>query len=176
MKLKKIFAMALILAAANLNAAFVNDPAPDFTLNNLEGKPVSLTDFKGRVVLINFWASWCPPCKKEFPELHALAQEMAGKPFSLVAINLDKSQNRVEKFLEKFQPVSKTMTILLDPDQKTVAAYVARSMPSSFIIDASGTIRYVHFGFSDQDPPKWRKEINDLLSSVPSTIKNNGKK
>ncbi|MCG3204686.1 MAG: Thiol-disulfide oxidoreductase ResA [Elusimicrobia bacterium] len=162
---KKIFLCALALNFGGFSqAAFINDPAPAFALKSMDGKEVKLSDFDGMVVLVNFWASWCPPCKKEFPELNELANEYKGQGAKVVGINLDKSVSRVEKFLEKVGSKPDAMIILLDPDSKVVANYVARSMPSSFIVDKNGVIRYVHFGFNDKDPLKWRSEINGLLA------------
>lgn len=154
--------MLLTLAAAS-HAAFINDPAPAFSLTALDGKTVALADLKGDVVFVNFWASWCPPCKKEFPEINELANEYKGHRVTVVAINLDKARERVEKFLEKMKVTPAALRILMDPDGKVVSSYVARSMPSSFIIDQNGVIRFVHFGYSDKDPMKWRQEINSLL-------------
>jgi thiol-disulfide isomerase/thioredoxin len=160
-----ISVITLIVCASSIQAAFINESAPFFTLPSLEGKTMSLSDQNGKIVFVNFWASWCPPCKKEFPELNELASEYKGQNFVLLAINLDKSVDRVQKFLEKNQ-VKPALAILLDPDAKVVADYVARSMPSSFIIDRDGKIRFVHFGYSDKDPVKWRTEIDSLLNEV----------
>ena len=165
MKTKIALGFCLMLMGATARAAFINDPAPGFTLKDMDGRDVSLAEFKGKdVVLVNFWASWCPPCKQEFPELAELANEYKGHGARVLAINLDKSADRVEKFLEKMRVKPGAMGILLDPKSEVVAKYVARSMPSSFIIDRNGAIRYVHFGFSDKDPVKWRQEINALLA------------
>ncbi|MFN0118075.1 MAG: peroxiredoxin family protein [Elusimicrobiota bacterium] len=165
MKRKIIFGLTILALSAVLNAAFVNDPAPQFSLKDMNGKDVSLKDFQGKdVVLVNFWASWCPPCKEEFPELSELANEYKGHGLQVLAINLDKSQDRVKKFLEKMKINPGAMTILLDPKSEVVANYVARSMPSSFIIDKTGVIRFVHFGFNEKDPVKWREEIDQLLA------------
>ncbi|OVE78152.1 hypothetical protein BVX98_01040 [bacterium F11] len=165
--MKKIKALLIALAPLVLisvsQAAFINDPAPPFSLENLKGEEVSLKKFEDKVVFINFWASWCPPCKKEFPELNQLAEEYKDKEFKLLAINLDKKQSRVEKYLKKIGIESPDMEILLDPKSEVVASYVARSMPSSFIVDKKGVIRYVHFGYSEKDPTQWREELNSLL-------------
>jgi thiol-disulfide isomerase/thioredoxin len=166
MNKKIILGLSVFLFVAISKAAFVNDSAPPFTLVGLDGKSVELKSFHGDVVLVNFWASWCPPCKQEFPELNELANEYKNQPFHLLAVNLDKSPDRVLKFLDKNQVKTTALTILLDPDAKVVAQYVARSMPSSFIIDKTGTIRFVHFGFSDKDPVKWRTEIDSLLAEI----------
>lgn len=165
MKFKKILFVGLFLMGGTSfsTAAFIGDPAPEFSLPSLNKTQVSLGDFKGDVVFVNFWASWCPPCKQEFPELNKLADEYKDKKFKMLAINLDKSQARVEKYLKSIGVEKFNMEILLDPDSKVVASYVARSMPSSFVIDKNGTIKFVHFGFNKKDPPKWREELDSLL-------------
>lgn len=165
MKAKILCSLLILAAAAGAHAAFVNDPAPSFSLKAMDGKDIRLEDFRGEVVLVNFWASWCPPCKQEFPELNELANEYKGEKVKVLGINLDKSQERVEKYLEKIKIKPSSMIILLDPEAKVVANYVARSMPSSFIVDQQGVIRFVHFGFSESDPVKWRKEIESLRSA-----------
>src|SRR5262245_53679312 len=129
--------LALVLTGVS-QAAFIGDPAPDFSLPDLTGKEVALKNFQGTdVVFVNFWASWCPPCKQEFPELNELANEYKGHRLQVLAINLDKSPDRVEKFLEKIKIKPGALTILQDPKSTVVANYVARSMPSSFIVDKS---------------------------------------
>ncbi len=167
MKRKIILSLSAIFLSAVLQAAFVNDPAPLFSLKDLSGKEIALKNFQGKdIVFVNFWASWCPPCKQEFPELNELANEYKGHGLQVLAINLDKSQERVEKFLEKMKIKPDALTILLDPKSEVVSSYVARSMPSSFIVDKKGIIRFVHFGYSDKDPVKWRQEIDQLLTEV----------
>lgn len=156
----------LLIGGSAAKAAFINDPAPEFTLNTLEGKKTSLSDYKGELVFINFWASWCPPCKQEFPEINELANEYKGQGLHVLAINLDKSPDRVEKYLEKIKVNPDALVILSDPDAKVVADYVARSMPSSFIVDGKGIIRFVHFGYGPKDPIKWREEIESLRATV----------
>lgn len=161
---KKLLLVLSFFALTTAQAVFVNDTAPAFTLSDLSGKSRSLADFKGQVVFLNFWASWCPPCKQEFPELNELANEYKDQKMKVVAINLDKSADRVTAFLERAQVKASSIVILQDPAAKVVANYVARSMPSSFIIDGQGKIRFVHFGYSAKDPAKWRTEVNQLLS------------
>ncbi len=96
-------------------------------------------------------------------ELNELANEYKDNGVHVLAVNLDKSPDRVTAFMEKIGVSPKALLILRDPDAKVVAAYVARSMPTSFIIDKSGVIRFVHFGYSDKDPLKWRQEIDELI-------------
>ena len=166
MKLKNLMMGVCLSLVSVAQAAFVNDPAPDFALKDMSGVERKLSDYKGEVVLVNFWASWCPPCKKEFPELAELANEYKDHKFRVLAINLDKSQEQVAKFLAKTAVKPGALIILLDPAARVVANYVARSMPSSFIVDSKGIIRFVHFGYGEKDPAKWRTEIDQLLAEL----------
>ncbi len=143
---------------------WINDKAPDFTLTDLHGRQVSLGSLKGKVVFINFWANWCPPCKKEFPELNKLAKRYNDSDMVILALNEDKKRDNVDEFLGKLpEPLSNKMIVLLDPQSTVVSSYGARAMPTSFIIDKEETIRYTHFGFSETDPGKWVTEVDSLL-------------
>ncbi len=166
----------VFLSGAPVRAAFINDSAPAFTLKDLSGEDRSLKDFAGQVVFINFWASWCPPCKKEFPEINELANEYKDHNVRVLAIILDKSLERVAGFLEKMNVDPGAVIILQDPSAKVVANYVARSMPTSFVVDHKGIIRFVHFGYDDKDPAKWRAEIDALLPEIPNNVKKTGGK
>ncbi len=163
--------MKIILAAAVLSvctvaqAASINKPAPAFTLKDINGADVSLADSKGKeIVFVNFWATWCPPCNQEFPQLSDLADEYKAKGVRVLAINIDKKRDVVDKFLAKLKSKPDAMKILLDPGSTVVAAYDIEAMPSSFIIDKKGDIRFSHLGYTEKDPQKWRGEINGLLS------------
>jgi peroxiredoxin len=151
-------------------AAWLNDKAPDFTLTDMTGKPVSLGRLRGRVVFINFWASWCPPCKKETPQLNELAERYKTSDLTVLAVNIDKTRGKAEEFLERIGLLhSNRLTILLDPQSTVVSSYGARAMPTSFLIDREGTIRYVHLGFNESDSAIWIKEVESLFKpELPS--------
>lgn len=144
-------------------AVSLNDKASDFTLQDTKGNKTALADLKGRVVYMNFWASWCPPCKEEFPELNKLAEKYKDSDFIILAVNVDKVKSNMDDFLSKMPLPSKNMIILVDPKAAVVSSYNARAMPTSFIVDKEGVIRYMHLGFNEKDPEKWVKEIESLL-------------
>jgi thiol-disulfide isomerase/thioredoxin len=156
--------LLLCLAAPSmaLAAAKVGDRAADFTLPALDGSKVKLSDLKGSVVVIDFWASWCVPCKKELPALDALARRYADekKPVVILAINIDKERANAEKLLASTKVGA--VKILLDPDGKVAGAYDVPTMPSSFVIDAKGIVRNVHAGFVPGDEKKIAEEIEAL--------------
>ena len=163
-KIRKILlALAPLIFGSFLHAASINNNAPAFSLNNLKGEEVALSQFEGKVVFVNFWATWCPPCKIEFPELNQLAEDFQGKDFHLLAVNIDDDRRKVEKYLKKMKMESPAMEILLDPESEVVESYNAEAMPSTFVMDQKGIIRYIHVGFAPEDPATWREELNSLL-------------
>jgi thiol-disulfide isomerase/thioredoxin len=153
----------VVLWISSAPAATINDHAPLFKLNTLDGKPASLGDFRGKVVYINFWASWCGPCEKEFPELINLAEKYKEEKFVLLAITLDLQKSDAQGFLENQSPRSSNVVILWDPEMALMPSYGFRSLPMSYILDKEGVIRHIHFGYRESDPLKWPGEIDSLL-------------
>ncbi len=128
------------------------------------GEPAqSLESYRDNVVLVNFWASWCAPCQNELPELNALAKEFSGKKVRVVAINVDKKKADGQKALERLGLKRAALEVEWDTASKTVSAWDIQAMPSSFIVDRKGIIRFVHTGFHANDPATWRSEIAALL-------------
>jgi thiol-disulfide isomerase/thioredoxin len=151
-----------ILATTFLYAAKLNQPAPKFSLPNARKQIRSLSGYRGKVVFINFWASWCAPCQEELPELSRLAADYRGKKVVIVAINVDQDRNAAKKLIAKLGLTTSPIDILWDTKSKVVSVYDIETMPSSFILDARGVIRFTHSGFHSQDPVLWRKEIESL--------------
>jgi len=125
--------------------------APDFSLQDLSGKTVKLSDLRGMVVLLNFWATWCPPCREEVPSLSRLNAVMPGKGFRMVTVSIDNGgSNDVESF---FRMTGYRLPTLLDPDSTVGKMYGITGVPETFIIDAHGVIRKKVVGpFSWDDP------------------------
>ncbi len=124
-------------------AAHTNFRAPAFTLGALDGTMVSLNDLRGRVVLVNFWATWCVPCRSEMPAIEAAYQEHASQDFSVLAINVGEDAGTVKPFVDEFHL---TFPILLDPDQTVVQQYQIQALPTSLFIDREGVIRATSLG------------------------------
>lgn len=118
----------------------VGAPAPDFTLQDLRGANVSLGDLRGQVVLLNFWATWCGPCRVEMP---AIQERYNGGGFAVLAVNFDENPAQVRNFANEF---GLSLPILLDPDGKVQELYRVRGYPSTYFIDAQGQIRFIHLG------------------------------
>jgi thiol-disulfide isomerase/thioredoxin len=151
------------LAGFALAAGKVGGRAPDFTLKTLAGKEVSLSSLRGKVVLVDFWASWCKPCKKELPELDKLAKayKAAGAKVEIIAINIDSERGNADKFLKGAKVGS--LTVLLDPGGTSAELYRPGTMPTSYVVDAKGIVRHVNEGYSAGDEEKYKKQIDALL-------------
>lgn len=121
----------------------VNQPAPDLTLLDLDGKEVSLTDFKGEVILVNNWATWCPPCRLEMPEFRVYFENHQDQGFQVVAIEAGQPENEVRTFVEQLKL---DFVILLDPENKSLVTFQNSSLPNSFVIDRKGNLRLAWLG------------------------------
>jgi peroxiredoxin len=133
--------------------------APAFQLMSSSGKPLSLADLKGQVVLINFWASWCGPCRQEMPILNQLFKSYQPAGFTLIGVNVEPSATDANRFL-KGTPVS--FPILYDPHSQVSQLYQVTGMPSTVILDRNGTIRYVHHGYQPGDENEYLNQIRLL--------------
>ena len=157
---KKIMLPVLLAGIVSTASAAlkVGDTLPDLASFNLEGKlPDSL---KGKVVIVDFWASWCLPCAKSFPVLDEL-QKKYGDRLVILAVNVDEKKTNMDKFLEK-HPVS--FTVVRDAGQKLVAVAEPATMPTSFLLDGEGKVRFLHNGFHGEDTRKeYVTEIESLL-------------
>ena len=135
-------------------------PAPNVTLQSADGSAVNLTTYKGKVVLVDFWASWCVSCKTSFPALDALYREYEPRGLAVLAINLDERRGDAETFLSDHPHV---LTVLFDPPGASPVAFGVKGMPSSFVIDKAGNIRFTHMGYSANVDESYRREIVQLL-------------
>jgi thiol-disulfide isomerase/thioredoxin len=151
----------MIGVVSDARAAAVGERAPSFSLPSLGGGSVSLSSLRGKVVFIDFWASWCEPCKKEMPILERLYQRYKGKGVELIAINIDKDRANAARFLSG---VRTSFPTLLDPSSGVAGQYDPPKMPSSYVVDKRGLIRYVNSGFEPGDEAKFARELDDLLS------------
>lgn len=121
--------------------------APELELQDLNGQAVSLADLRGQVVLVNNWATWCPPCKAEMPELEAYFREHQAEGFTLVAVNAGDPQSDVAQFVEDYRL---SFQVWLDPYSKAIRAFQNNSLPSSYIIDRAGSLRLAWSGAINQ--------------------------
>ncbi len=158
-------AVVLVGYGAAAQAVSVGEAAAPFALKDASGRRVALADYKGRTVLLNFWATWCAPCRQELPLLNELQKNNPDK-VAVLAVNIDNRSNNVEKFL-RGRPLP-DLTVLYDPEGSVADRYRPRAMPASFLIDAEGVVRFVHYGFNEaKDPARWAQEIELLSGSRP---------
>jgi thiol-disulfide isomerase/thioredoxin len=129
-------------------APYQGGATPPLVLKDLAGKTHKLEDYRGRVVLINFWASWCPPCRAEMPSMQRLKEKMAGKPFTILAVDMGEEADVVTAYI---QTLKTDFAILLDSDGKTLKSWKVFAFPTSFVLDAEGNIRYSLFGATEWD-------------------------
>jgi thiol-disulfide isomerase/thioredoxin len=157
-----IAALAALLVASAWPAAATDGaaPAPAFSLASRAGGEVSLADLKGQVVMINFWASWCGPCRQEFPALDQIYAKYKPMGFTLVAINVETEKADAERFLGA-TPVS--FPILFDPDNKVSGSYGVSAMPTTVLVDRQGRVRWQHRAYKPGDEAKYIEQIRAVL-------------
>ena len=153
-----ILALIGILLNSSL-AADGDDSAPDFTLPGDNGQAVSLSDLRGQVVMINFWASWCGPCRQEMPLLEQIHQRYESLGFTLLGVNVEENSSDAKAFLQD-RPVS--FPILFDPDNGVSKLYDVVAMPSTVLIDRQGNVRYLHHGFK----PGYENDYQDQVRAL----------
>lgn len=156
-----ITAVLALFISVSAYAKDLSGPAPDFTLTNLKGEKVSLSSLKGKVVMINFWASWCGPCRQEMPLLEGIAKQYSKAGFELLGINLDEETSDAKAFL-KGSPV--TFPILLNPTMSVAELYKNTAMPSSYFIDKKGNLAHLHQGYRKGEEANYHKQIKKLLA------------
>jgi len=155
-----ILAIALLTSARGAAGDTAPRPAPAFTLPTLAGT-VSLDSLRGRPVYVDFWASWCGPCRKSFPWMNDLQKRFGPRGLVVVAINLDKDRRPAEAFLREMSPA---FTVAFDPAGRTAEAYGVPAMPSSFLVDAAGRIVATHAGFDSRKTAEIETRIQEVLT------------
>ena len=137
--------------------------APGFTLNDMDGESYALHDFRGKVVLINFWATWCPPCRKEMPALEALYKKLGDESFAVLAVNQWEDPDHVFAYTGELN-VFPTFPILFDPESAISEKYRVKGLPTSFLIDKKGRLAYRAIGGRDFDHAEVEQLIRELLA------------
>ena len=137
--------------------------APSLALQDLDGRAHRLEDYRGKVVLVNFWATWCDPCREEMPSLNKLRAALDGRPFAILAVNLAESEARIRRFMER---VPLDFPVLLDRNTAAAKAWQARILPASFVVGPDGRIRYSALGEVDWTEEQVRTAILDMLPAA----------
>lgn len=138
------------------------DRAPEFSLPTLDGAPVSLSAYRGKVVMVHFWATWCPPCVEELPTLERLYRAFFGRDFEVLAVSVDEGgTGAVRQFLQKNRFV---LPVLLNPDQSVSRAYGTFKFPESYLVDREGIVRRKIIGAADWTSPDAVQVVQELLA------------
>ncbi len=154
--------ITLILVMFTIAPGWAADPAIPFTGTDLKtGETISLGDYRGKVVLVDFWASWCPPCLESLPAYERIRRELGPDVFEVIAINVDEKTEDGLRFLED-RPVS--YPVLADPNGEIGKPYNVRSLPRAFLIDQEGATVKIYKRFRNGDEERMKEEIKALLN------------
>ena len=137
-------------------------PAPALKLPDLEGKAHDLAGLKGKVVLVNFWATWCPPCRREMPSMERLQQALAGEPFVVLAVDVGEDADTIESFTSQLDAVP-TFPILLDTTSRAMQAWQVAGLPTTYLVDKQGRVVASPIGGREFDHPDMVEAIRKLL-------------
>ncbi len=155
-----MLAVTAAYADTQLLSPIPNKPmAPDFTLKDLDGRSHRLSDYRGQAVVLNFWATWCPPCRREMPSMERAWQRLQKKGAVILAVDVGEDLDTVYTFLADI-PVS--FPLLLDEDAEIVSRFPIRGLPTTYVVDPSGHLVYQAVGGRDWDDPEVLKTILDL--------------
>ena len=139
-------------------------PAPELKAQDLMGATRPMAAYRGKVVLLNFWASWCPPCLREMPSMERLRVKMTGRPLAIVPLDSAETPEEVNAYLSKMKL---GFPILLDPDGSNTRRWKVFALPTTFLLDAQGRVRYVLTGPTEWDEGEALKVIESLLAELP---------
>lgn len=157
--MKKMFLGSLVVASLFFSTIASAAPAPSTTWTT-NGGELSLEQLRGKVVYLDFWASWCAPCRQSFPWMNAMQAQYAGQGLEIVAVNVDKERELVKQFLAKYPA---QFTVAYDPTGESAVLFKVKGMPSSYLIDRTGEIRFTHLGFREDDRATLEGRIQQIL-------------
>jgi len=152
--------ICLIAWSASTGSASTSVAAPNFTLKSLAGKNIKLSELTGNVVLVNFWASWCGPCRQEMPLLNAIHNKYEPLGFTVLGVNVEEQVENARSFIHD-RPVD--FPILLDSNNQISQLYNVLAMPTTVVIDRDGNIRFIHQGYQSGDEAKYHNMIKKLV-------------
>ncbi len=156
---KNLAVMGIALSALFSISAFAEE-APDFTLPANSGENLRLAELRGNVVMLNFWASWCGPCRQEMPLLDAMSQRYSAAGFTLLGIDVEEDNTDALKIIKDLKI---SYPILFDTENKVSKLYSVETMPTTVMVDKKGQIRYVNHGYKPGDENKYRDQIRELI-------------
>ena len=156
----KTVSLAMALAAGQSHADIRQGAAPDFTLNSNSGQNLRLSEYRGEVVMINFWASWCGPCRQEMPLLDELYTQYQPMGFTILGVNVEEDSSKAEALLNEI-PVN--FPVLFDTQSKVSKLYDVVAMPSTILVDRDGNIRYLHHGYKPGYEEAYQEQVRTLI-------------
>ena len=152
--------VALVFSTGSFASNKSKGKAPDFTLKSYSGVNVKLSELRGDVILLNFWASWCGPCRQEMPLLNDLHKKYKKLGFSVVGVNVEENSRKAKQIVKD---VGIKFPILFDTENKVSGLYDVSAMPSTVLIDRSGNMRYLHKGYKPGDMSAYKKWVKKLI-------------
>jgi len=158
--LAKLLPLVFLAVASHASAVAIGDPAPPLSLPDAKGATVSLASLKGKVVYVDFWASWCAPCRRSFPWMGEMQQKYGPKGFVVLAVNVDKKRSDADRFLAV---TPGAFTIVFDPTGATPTAWDVKGMPTSFVVDRQGRVVNIDAGFRDDMKPALEAKLQAVL-------------
>jgi peroxiredoxin len=158
---RRLLALAALAAAGIAQASVApRAPAPDFTLRQIDGPNLRLGEQRGRVVMVNFWATWCGPCRVELPQLARLHEKYAAAGFLMLGVNIDDDPAQARSLAAR---LGLKFPVLLDTDKKVVGAYDLNAMPASVLIDRDGRVRQLYRGYREGAEVQYEQQLRELL-------------
>jgi peroxiredoxin len=153
-------AAVVVMATSAVSAGLKPSSAPDFTLKSYTGENLRLSEYRGDVVLINFWASWCGPCRQEMPALSELHDKYHALGFTVLGVNVESDSGKARKLLQEL-PVS--FPVVFDDDSVVSKQYDVVAMPSTVLVDRDGNMRYLHKGYKPGLEDVYQQQVRDLI-------------
>lgn len=161
--LSKIFILvfAISLFSSTVGAVEPGQLSPDFTLRSNSNGVVKLSQYRGKIVLLDFWASWCEPCKESLPWMHSLQEKLGAEKFQVIAVSVDSEMTAADALLKA---TGVDLLVAYDPEGSVPAMYQLDAMPTSFLIDAQGKVVEIYHGYHRRDARKVEERVRQLLN------------
>ena len=161
LNLSRIFLLLCAFAPFAAQATSeISGPAPDFTLKSRSGENIKLSELRGQVVMINFWASWCGPCRQEMPILEQIYQHYAPMGFTLLGVNVEEDSAAANKVLKE---IAVSFPVLYDNKNQVSESYQVRAMPTTVLIDRDGQMRFLHKGYQPGYEDSYQQQVRELI-------------
>lgn len=157
---RTLFTVLLLLISVSASAAKIEGKAPDFTLKSLHGDNVKLSEQRGNVVMINFWASWCGPCRQEMPLLNDMYLRYRDLGFTLLGVNVEEDSTDAKKMVTELKVA---FPVLFDTQNAVSKLYNVEAMPSTILVDRDGNMRFLHRGYLPGYEEDYEKQIRELM-------------